>query len=347
MSHTLGIDLGSTMARAAVCTADGPRLLAAVPSVVSFPKKGDPVTGEVARRQLYISPSRSCTALLSTIADTQRRVIDGRFYSNVEIVGVLLRELRARAQNAMSQEFRSCVLAVPDSFGWEERRSLREAAAQAGLHVEGFLVESCAAALGSGMLGNGSGRLLVCDAGGGSFKATVLEICEKSVRRISCRSSSDCGGDSFDNCIAAWLLQRFREEHSVDLSRDLNAMQRIMEAAELAKGKLSSDTVTTISLPYITAEKDEALHLDYQLSRSLFYDLSARLIREIALTVEKTLADGAVPRVLLTGGLAAMPAVRQSIGQAVFIPPEQENSTAFGAASAGKYNYVSTEAAMA
>jgi len=339
MSHILGIDLGSTAARAAVCTETGPRLLAALPAVVAFPKKGDPVTGELARRQAYINPSRSCTAIAASIADTRRREIDGHFYNNVEIAGILLRELRATAQAAMGQEFRRCVLTVPDAFGWEERRSLRETAALAGLHVEGFVVESCAAALGSDMLSGLNGRILVCDAGGGSFKASVLEVNEGSVKRLSCATGADSGGGDFDSCIAAWLLQSFREEHGADLSQDANAMQRIMEAAELAKCRLSENSVTTVSIPYITAEKDGPLHLEYQLSRSLFYELAARPIRGIAHAVEEALGDCDIQRVLICGGGAPMPALRQAIGRSAAAHKDSEKLCAMGAALAARHNY--------
>ena len=340
MSHILGIDLGSTMARAAVCTEGGPRLLAALPAVVASPKKGDPVTGEVARRQAYISPSRSCTAILEAIAGTARRGIDGHFYSGVEIAGILLRELRATAQAAMGQELRRCVLSVPDAFGWTERRALREATALAGLHVEGFVVESCAAALGGGLLNGERGRILVCDAGGGSFRSSVLEFEEKQVRRLSCAAAVDSGGGDFDSCIAAWLLQRFREDHGTDLSQDVNAMQRIMEASELAKCRLSENSVTTVSIPYITAEKDEPVHLEYQLSRSLFYELAARLIRDIGSTVKTALEEGGdVRRTLLCGGGAAMPALRQAVGRDVPLPCDSEKLCAMGAALAARYNY--------
>jgi len=339
MSHILGIDLGSTMARAAVCTDESPRLLTALPAVVAFPKKGDPVTGELARRQTYISPSRSCTAVLDSIADTRRREFDGHFYSGVEIAGILLRELRATAQAAMGAEFRRCVLSVPDAFGWEERRALREAAALAGLHVEGFVVESCAAILGCGMPDIESGRILVCDAGGGSFKASVLEINKGEVKRLNCAAGISSGGADFDSCVAAWLLQCFREQHRTDLSQDVNAMQRIMEAAELAKCRLSENSVTTVSIPYITAEKDEPLHLEYQLSRSLFYELAARLIRDISFTVEKALDGCSVQRTLICGGGAPMPALRQAIGHGAAVHKDSEKLCAIGAALAARYNY--------
>ena len=342
MSNILGIDLGSTMVRAAVFTEGSPRLLASLPAVVAFPKKGDPITGEAARRQVYINPSRSCTAILETIADTRRRAIDDRFYNGVEIAGILLRELRATAQAAMGQEFRRCVLSVPDAFGWEERRALREAAALAGFHVDGFLVESCAAALGSGMLPEDCGRILVCDAGGSRFKASVLEANSGQVKRLHCTSAFDSGGRHFDSCIAAWLLQRFREEHGEDLSQDANAMQRIMEAAELAKHRLSENSVTTVSVPYITAEKGESLHLDYSLSRSLFHELAARLFREIRLTVEKALEEGGpVQRTLLCGGGAPMPALREIVGRAALLPERSEAACAMGAALAARHNYTS------
>lgn len=348
MSHTLGIDLGSTMARAAVCTDSGPRLLDAVPAVVAFPRKSDAIVGELARRQAYINPSRSFTNLLSHLQSPRRWEVDGHFYSSVEITGILLRELRATAQEAMGSELRRCVFSVPDHFGWEERRALREAAALAGLHVEGFLVESCAAVLGSGLLESGAGPFLLCDAGGGSFRASVLE---KGSHRVQLRSgvkNDSCGGNGFDSCIAAWLLQRFREEQGLDLSRDVNAMQRIMEAAELAKRRLSDSSITTISLPYITAEKDEPLHMDYSLSRSLFYELSARLIRELGQSVEQALEEGGgARRILLCGGGAVMPALRQAVGRAAILPAQHEGCTALGAAIAAKENYITRETAMA
>ena len=340
MSHILGIDLGSTMARAAVCAEETPRLLAALPAVVAFPKKGDAVTGEVARRQAYINPSRSCTDILASISGTQRKVIDDQFYSCVEIAGILLRELRAMAQAAMGQEARRCVLSVPDAFGWAERRALREAAALAGLHVEGFVVEGCAAALAGGLPEGIGERILVCDAGGGSFKASVLEMGENNVKRLSCVTGIDSGGTDFDSCIAAWLLQRFREDYGVDLSQDANAMQRIMEAAELAKCQLSQNSVTTVSIPYITAEKDEALHLEYQFSRSLFYELATRLIREMDVTVEKALEEGGeVQKTLICGGGASMPALREAVGRSAPVHKDSEKLCAMGAALAAKYNY--------
>lgn len=345
MSYTLGIDLGSSFARAAVCTDETPRLLCALPSVVAFPKKGDAVSGEVARRQAYISPSRSCTDILSTIAGTQRREIDGHFYSGVEIAGVLLRELRAMAQAALGQELRHCVLSVPDGFGWEERRALREASALAGLHVEGFIVESCAAALGSNAFPGRHEQILLCDAGGGRFKAAVLRQSDEGIKRLSFAESRDAGGHGFDSCIAAWLLQRFREEHGADLSRDVNAMQRIMEAAELAKCRLSENSITTISIPYITAEKDEPLHLEQQLSRSLFYELAARLIREMELGIQKALEDtGEAERIVITGGGAAMPALREIAGRTAFVPHGGETATALGAALAARNNYAAETA---
>lgn len=347
MSYTLGIDLGSRFARAAVCTDETPRLLCALPSVVAFPKKGDPVTGEVARRQAYISPSRSCTDILSGIAGMQRREIDGFFYSGVEIAGVLLRELRATAQAAMGTELRRCVLSVPDGFGWEERRALREAAALAGLHVEGFLVESCAAALGSGFFHKGQEQILLCDAGGGRFKASVLCPDKDGVKRLSFADNRDAGGGGFDSCIAAWLLQRFRDETGVDLSRDVNAMQRIMEAAELAKCRLSENSITTVSLPYITAEKDEPLHLEQPLTRSLFYELAARLIRQMELTMDKAREEGGgAEKIVITGGGAAMPALREMAGRAALVPDGGDGATAMGAALAAQLNYT-TDAAMA
>ncbi|MBQ2895272.1 MAG: Hsp70 family protein [Oscillospiraceae bacterium] len=349
MSTVLGIDLGTTCARAAVNDSGKPRLLAALPAVVAFPKKGDPTTGEIAHRQAYISPSRSFTAILSSLASTQRREIDGHFYNSVEVAGILLRELRAQAQEAGGVEFRRCVLSVPDRFGWEERRALREAAALAGLHVEGFLVESCAAAIGSGYSGR---RLLLCDAGGGSFKAAVLDMGKPdSVRRLATASAGGSGGRSFDSRIAAWLLDEFRKQRGLDLSRDVSAMQRIMEAAEEAKICLSFNNVTTISIPYITAEKDGPLHLENSLSRTLLYEFGARLIRDAATAVGQVLADGDKPDcAVLTGGGAAIPALQEAVCHAAAlpcrVPAEAAACAAKGAAIAATEHYLSEDIIM-
>lgn len=351
MGKTVGIDLGTTNSVVAVMeggeptvitTAEGSRT---VPSVVGFKKDGERLVGVTAKRQAVVNPSNTIYSIkrfmghaLSEVKDEMGRVayevkaakngnsvvahvpaLD-KDLSPEEVSAMILQKLKADAEAYLGTTVDQAVITVPAYFNDAQRTATKNAGEIAGLKVLRIINEPTAAALAYGLDKKANETILVFDLGGGTFDVSVLDVGEGVFEVKSTAGDSHLGGDDFDNSIVEWLVAEFRKDQGVDLSKDAAALQRLREAAERAKIELSSQMTTAINLPFITADSSGPKHLDYQLSRAKFEELTAPLMERIkkpffqALEDAKLSANG-VNEVILVGGSTRMPQVQDLVKQ--------------------------------
>ncbi len=320
MARAVGIDLGTTNSVVAVLEGGEPTVIAnaegarTTPSVVGFSKGGEVLVGEVAKRQAVTNPDRTIASVKRHMGTSWSTTVDGKGYTAQEISARILQKLKRDAESYLGDTVSQAVITVPAYFGDAERQATKEAGQIAGLEVLRIVNEPTAAALAYGLDKSGEQTVLVYDLGGGTFDVSVLEIAEGVFDVKSTSGDTRLGGDDWDNAVIAWLVERFKNAHGVDLSKDKMAAQRLREAAEKAKKELSSTAETSINLPFITATSDGPLHLEESLTRSEFQRLTAGLLERTRTPFEAALRDagikaGDVDHVILVGGSTRMPAV--------------------------------------
>ncbi|MXW42729.1 MAG: molecular chaperone DnaK [Acidimicrobiia bacterium] len=321
MGKVVGIDLGTTNSVVAVLEGGEPTVIAnaegarTTPSVVAFSKEGEVLVGEVAKRQAITNPDRTIRSVKRQVGTDWSSSIDGKDYSSQEISARVLQKLKRDAEIYLGSEVTEAVITVPAYFDDAQRTATKEAGTIAGLEVLRIINEPTAAALAYGLeKGDADQTILVFDLGGGTFDVSVLEIGEGVFEVKSTSGDTTLGGDDWDDRVINWLVESFNNDHGVDLSKDNMAMQRLKESAERAKIELSQGQSSTINLPFITATDSGPLHLDYQLSRAKFQDLTSDLLDRCRKPFEQALSDanlssGDVDHVILVGGSTRMPAV--------------------------------------
>jgi molecular chaperone DnaK len=326
MAKAVGIDLGTTNSVVAVLEGGEPTVIPnaeggrTTPSVVAFAKNGEVLVGEVAKRQAITNPDR-------TIRSVKRQMgtgwatddIDGKKYTAQEISARTLQKLKRDAEAYLGDTVTQAVITVPAYFNDAERTATKEAGQIAGLEVLRIINEPTAAALAYGLDKEGADQtILVFDLGGGTFDVSVLEIGDGVFEVKSTSGDVHLGGDDWDERVIDWLVQSFKAKEGVDLSVDKMAMQRLKEAAEKAKIELSSTQSTQINLPFITATQEGPKHLDEQLTRAKFQELTADLLERCKGPFESAIKDaglskGDVEHVILVGGSTRMPAVQDLV----------------------------------
>ncbi len=326
MPKAVGIDLGTTNSVVSVLEAGDPVVIPnsegsrTTPSVVAFSKAGEVLVGEVAKRQAITNPDRTIRSVKRHIGTGWTVDIDGKDYTPQEISARTLQKLKRDAESYLGDTVTQAVITVPAYFDDAQRTATKEAGAIAGLEVLRIINEPTAAALAYGLdkEGDDDQTILVFDLGGGTFDVSVLEIGDGVFEVKSTHGDTSLGGDDWDQRVMDWLVGEFKAAHSVDLSKDNMANQRLKEAAEKAKIELSQVQSTQINLPFITATQDGPLHLDEQLTRAKFQELTADLLERCKDPFEQALKDaginkGDLDHVILVGGSTRMPAVTDMV----------------------------------
>ena len=325
MPKAVGIDLGTTNSVVSVLEAGDPVVIPnsegarTTPSVVAFSKGGEVLVGEVAKRQAITNPDRTIRSVKRHMGTTWSQEIDGKKYTAQEISARTLMKLKRDAEAYLGDTVNQAVITVPAYFDDAQRTATKEAGQIAGLEVLRIINEPTAAALAYGLdKGAADETVLVFDLGGGTFDVSVLEIGDGVFEVKSTHGDTALGGDDWDQKVIQWLVDQFKNAHGVDLSKDNMAVQRLMEAAEKAKIELSQVQQTQINLPFITATADGPLHLDEQLTRAKFQDLTADLLERCRSPFEQAIKDAGLTKdqidhVILVGGSTRMPAVAELV----------------------------------
>jgi molecular chaperone DnaK len=322
MPKAVGIDLGTTNSVVSVLEAGDPVVIPnsegarTTPSVVAFSKGGEVLVGEVAKRQAITNPDRTIRSVKRHMGTTWSIKIDDKDYTAQEISARTLMKLKRDAEAYLGDTVTQAVITVPAYFDDAQRTATKEAGQIAGLEVLRIINEPTAAALAYGLdkEGDADQTVLVFDLGGGTFDVSVLEIGDGVFEVKSTHGDTNLGGDDWDQRVIDWLVDQFKAAHGVDLSKDNMAAQRLKEAAEKAKIELSQVQSTQINLPFITATQDGPLHLDEQLTRAKFQELTQDLLDRCKVPFEQALKDaglgkGDIDHVILVGGSTRMPAV--------------------------------------
>ncbi len=324
MAKTIGIDLGTTNSVVAVMEGGKPTVIAnaegsrTTPSIVGFAKNGERLVGQLAKRQAILNPDNTIISIKRHMGEDYKKNIDGKDYTPQEISAMILRKLADDASAYLGEKVTSAVITVPAYFNDAQRQATKDAGKIAGLDVLRIVNEPTAAALAYGLEKQNSEKVLVFDLGGGTFDVSVLEIGDGVHEVLSTSGDTHLGGDDFDQKIIDWLCDEFKKTEGIDLRNDKQAMQRLKEAAEKAKCELSSVVQTNINLPFITADATGPKHLDLNLTRAKFEELSHDLLERCKTPVERAIADAGISKselneVVLVGGSTRIPAVQQLV----------------------------------
>ena len=350
MSKIIGIDLGTTNSCVAVMEGGKPVVIPnqegsrTTPSVVAFTKTGERLVGEPAKRQAVTNADRTISSIKRHMGTDYKVNIDGKNYTPQEISAMILQKLKADAEAYLGEKVSEAVITVPAYFNDAQRQATKDAGKIAGLEVKRIINEPTAAALAYGLDNEKEQKIMVYDLGGGTFDVSLIEIGDGVIEVLSTNGDTHLGGDDFDNRITQWLVDEFKKAEGVDLSGDKMAMQRLKEAAEKAKKELSTATTTNINLPFITATQDGPKHLDMNLTRAKFDELTHDLIERTAVPVQNALRDGGVTtselgKVLLVGGSTRMLAAQEKVKQMTGKEPNKslnpDECVAIGAAIQG------------
>ena len=334
MAKTIGIDLGTTNSVVAVMEGGKPTVIAnaegsrTTPSVVGFSKTGEKLVGQLAKRQAILNPDKTIASIKRHMGEDYKVNIDGKDYTPQEISAMILRKLADDASSYLGEKVTSAVITVPAYFNDAQRQATKDAGKIAGLEVLRIVNEPTAAALAYGLEKEKSEKVLVFDLGGGTFDVSILEIGDGVHEVLSTSGDTHLGGDDFDQKIMDWICDEFKKEKGIDLRTDNRAMQRVKEAAEKAKCELSSVMETNINLPFITADAEGPQHLDMNLTRAKFEDLSRDLLNRCKTPVENALKDAGISKsdideVVLVGGSTRIPAVQQLVKEYTGKEPNQ------------------------
>jgi molecular chaperone DnaK len=324
MAKTIGIDLGTTNSVVAVMEGGKPTVIAnaegsrTTPSIVGFSKTGERLVGQLAKRQAIVNPDKTIASIKRHMGDNYKVNIDGKDYTPQEISSMILRKLADDASNYLGEKVTSAVITVPAYFNDAQRQATKDAGKIAGLDVLRIVNEPTAAALAYGLEKEKAEKVLVFDLGGGTFDVSILEIGDGVHEVLSTSGDTHLGGDDFDQKVMDWICAEFKAQEGIDLSGDKQAMQRVKEAAEKAKCELSSVFETNINLPFITADANGPKHLDLNLTRAKFEELSYDLLERCKAPVEKAISDAGISKseideVVLVGGSSRIPAVQKLV----------------------------------
>jgi molecular chaperone DnaK len=324
MSKVIGIDLGTTNSVVAVMEGGEPIIIPnaegsrTTPSVVAFTKDGERIVGQGAKRQAVTNPERTISSIKRHMGTDYKVNIDGKEMTPQEISSMILRKLKEEAEAYLGEPVTKAVITVPAYFTDAQRQATKDAGTIAGLEVERIINEPTAAAVAYGLDKEHEQTVLVFDLGGGTFDVSILELDEGYVGVKATSGNNRLGGDDFDERITNYLVSEFKKETGIDLTKDKMAMQRLKEAAEKAKIELSGLVQTNINLPFISATSSGPAHLDINLTRAKFNELTADLVEKTLEPIRQSLNDAGlkpqdVHRVILVGGSTRIPAVQEAI----------------------------------
>lgn len=324
MSRVIGIDLGTTNSCVAVLEGDVPTVIAnkegyrTTPSVVAFAKDKTMLVGDPARRQAAVNAEQTIFSIKRHMGSDYRKKIDGKAYSPQEISAFILMKLKKDAEDFLGDTVTDAVITVPAYFNDAQRQATKDAGRIAGLNVLRIINEPTSAALAYGLDNGQAQKILVYDLGGGTFDVSIIEIGDHVIEVLATSGDNHLGGDDFDERIVQYLVEQFKKTEGINLSKDTAALQRLKEEAEKAKKELSSCMTTNINLPFLAMAKDGPHHMDIQLSRSKFEELTKDLIERTVIPVENAIHDAGLTKsqidmVLLVGGSTRIPAVQDKV----------------------------------
>ena len=324
MGKVIGIDLGTTNSCVAVLENNQPVVITnsegqrTTPSVVAFTKNGERLVGEAAKRQAAVNVDRTFFSIQRQRGSDFRAKVDGKLYSAPEISSMILRKLKKDAEDYIGEAVTDAVITVPAYFSDAQRQATKDAGRIAGLNVLRIINEPTSAALAYGLDHGQQQKILVYDLGGGTFDVSVIEIGDNLIEVLATAGDNHLGGDDFDERITNYLVTEFYRQQNVDLRKDNTAMQRVREEAEKAKKVLSSSSSTTINLPFITTVKGQPVHMEMNLTRAEFNEITKDLVERTAIPVNQALSDAGISAaelgmVLLVGGSTRVPAVVEEV----------------------------------
>ncbi|MBQ8788115.1 MAG: molecular chaperone DnaK [Oscillospiraceae bacterium] len=350
MAKIIGIDLGTTNSCVAVMEAGeavvipNPEGARTTPSVVGFSKTGERVVGQAAKRQAVTNPERTITSIKRHMGSDYKVNIDGKAYTPQEISAMVLQKLKADAEAYLGETVTAAVITVPAYFTDAQRQATKDAGKIAGLEVKRIINEPTAAALAYGADKEDDQKIMVYDLGGGTFDVSIIEMGDGIQEVLATAGNNHLGGDDFDDRLINYLADQFRMENGIDLRSDKMAMQRLKEAAEKCKIELSGMTQANVNLPFITADATGPKHLDVNVSRAKFNELTADLVEATMGPVRQALSDAGLKasdldKILLVGGSSRIPAVQEAVknitGKDPFKGINPDECVAIGAAIQG------------
>ena len=351
MGKIIGIDLGTTNSAVAVMEGSESVIIPNIegnrttPSVVAFTKDGERLVGETAKRQAITNPERTIQSIKTHMGTDYKVSIDGKDYTPQEISAMILQKLKSDAESYLGEKITEAVITVPAYFTDAQRQATKDAGKIAGLEVKRIVNEPTAAALAYGEdKDENSQTVMVYDLGGGTFDVSILELSDGVFEVHATRGNNKLGGDDFDKKIIDFIAESFQKEHGVDLKADKMSLQRLKEAAEKAKKELSSTMSTNINLPFITATAEGPLHLNMDLTRARFDELTKDLVKATEQPVLDAMKDAGmspsdIDKILLVGGSTRIPAVQSFIKSLVGKDPQRDinpdECVALGAAIQG------------
>ena len=322
MGKIIGIDLGTTNSCVAVMEGGKPVVIAndkgfrTTPSVVGFKKDGERLVGLDAKRQAVANPEHTVSSIKRHMGEDYKVTIDGKSFTPPEISAMILTKLKNDAEKYLGEKVTEAVITVPAYFSDSQRQATKDAGKIAGLDVKRIINEPTAASLAYGVdkEENKNQKILVYDLGGGTFDVSILELGDGVFEVLATSGNVHLGGDDFDNKIADYIVDEFKKQEGIDLSRDKMAMQRIKEAAEQAKIDLSGVTKTSINLPFITMNETGPKHIAMDITRAKFDDLTADLVQKTVGPVNQAMSDAGlkfsdIAKVVFVGGSTRIPAV--------------------------------------
>ena len=351
MGKIIGIDLGTTNSAVAVMEGGESVIIPNIegnrttPSVVAFTKDGERLVGETAKRQAITNPDRTISSIKRHMGSDFNVKIDDKTYSPQDISAMILQKLKADAESYLGEKITEAVITVPAYFTDAQRQATKDAGRIAGLDVKRIVNEPTAAALAYGEDKDTEAQtVMVYDLGGGTFDVSILELSDGVFEVHATRGNNKLGGDDFDNRVIDYIAEEFKKENGIDLKADKMSLQRLKEAAEKAKKELSSTMSTNINLPFITASQAGPLHLNMDLTRAKFDELTADLVKMTEGPVKDALSDAGlsasdIDKVLLVGGSTRIPAVQECIKKLTGKQPQKDinpdECVALGAAIQG------------
>ena len=325
MGKIIGIDLGTTNSCVAVMEGGEPVVITnsegarTTPSVVSFQANGERLVGQIAKRQAITNPEHTIISIKREMGTDHKTKIDDKTYSPQEISAMILQKIKADAEAYLGETVTQAVITVPAYFNDAERQATKDAGRIAGLEVLRIINEPTAASLAYGLdKTEQNEKIFVYDLGGGTFDVSILELGDGVFEVLSTNGDTHLGGDDFDQKIIDYIANDFKSQYGIDLRNDKSAVQRLKEAAEKAKIELSSSMQTNINLPFITADATGPKHIDMNLTRAKFNELTHDLVQRSIEPMKKALSDaglsiGQIDKVILVGGSTRIPAVQEAV----------------------------------
>ncbi len=350
MGKIIGIDLGTTNSCVAVIEGGEPTVITnsegsrTTPSVVAFTKDGERLVGQLAKNQAVTNPDKTVISIKRHMGSDYKVDIDGKKYTPQEISAMILQKLKTEAEGYLGEKVTDAVITVPAYFTDSQRQATKDAGQIAGLNVQRIINEPTAAALAYGIDKENEQKIVVYDLGGGTFDVSVIEIGDGVQEVLATAGNNHLGGDDFDQRLINYFVAEFKKSDGIDLTNDKFAMQRLKDEAEKAKIALSNAPSVNVNIPYITADATGPKHMNIQLTRAKFNELTADLVEATMGPFKQAISDSGlsmneIDKVLLVGGSTRIPAVQEAVkkytGKDPFKGINPDECVAMGAALQG------------